>query len=117
MNNGLFGKTAEDFVVNYLQQNQFRIVARNYKKFFGEIDIIAQKDDVITFVEVKARKNSKVSMFELVSYDKQKKIIQTAHSFIAENYNSKIYYRFDVALVYIDSCELLKVMYVPNAFV
>jgi putative endonuclease len=50
-----FGKLAEDFAVKLLTNNGYRVIDRNFRSKFGEIDIIAIKDQCLVFVEVKAR--------------------------------------------------------------
>ena len=50
------GKNGEDAVAKHLEKNGFFIVAKNYRKNLGEIDIIASKKQTICFVEVKTRK-------------------------------------------------------------
>ena len=50
-----FGKLAEDFAVKLLSQKGYKIIDRNFRSRFGEIDIVALKEDVLVFVEVKAR--------------------------------------------------------------
>ena len=112
----LFGQAAESAVVNLLQANHFTILEQNYKKFFGEIDIIAQKEDVIVFVEVKARNNPQTSMFSLVTPSKQQKIIKVARAYIAKNRRENITYRFDVALVHGNKNNETEITYIPNAF-
>lgn len=54
-----FGKLAEDFAAEYLSSNNYKIVERNFYSRFGEIDIIAVKNDTLIFVEVKARWSDK----------------------------------------------------------
>lgn len=49
------GKKGEDAVTQWLQQNGFRIVARNVHTRYGEIDIIASRKNVIHMIEVKTR--------------------------------------------------------------
>ena len=44
-----FGNAGEELVTQYLQKDGFRIMARNYTKRFGEIDIIAQKGEVLAY--------------------------------------------------------------------
>lgn len=113
-----FGKTSELFVINYLVKQNFKILAHNYQKFFGEIDIIAQKDNVIIFVEVKARKNSTISLHQLITHTKQQKIIKTAKFFISQNLEmmqNKIL-RFDVALLHLQENQDPKLTYLENAF-
>jgi len=48
------GALGEQAVVNHLKRNDYDVVGRNYRKKYGEIDIIARKGDTIHFVEVKA---------------------------------------------------------------
>ncbi len=48
------GKLGEEIASKFLERKGFKIVLRNYRKPWGEIDIIAEKDDVVRFVEVKA---------------------------------------------------------------
>lgn len=49
------GKLAEDFAVRLLDSHGYKIIDRNFHSKFGEIDIIALKDDYLAFIEVKAR--------------------------------------------------------------
>ena len=112
MNRRLFGNAAETAVANLLQVNNFTILEQNYTKFFGEIDIIAQKENIIVFVEVKARNNPKLSMLELITPSKQRKIIKVAREYIAKTNQHCVTYRFDVALV----CGNNNITYIENAF-
>jgi putative endonuclease len=50
-----FGKIAEDLAADYLQKNGYKILVRNFRFQKAEIDIIAEKDNLIIIVEVKAR--------------------------------------------------------------
>ncbi len=49
------GKSGEDFAVRLLTSNKYKIIDRNFRSKFGEIDIIALKDDHLVFIEVKTR--------------------------------------------------------------
>lgn len=51
------GRIGENVACQFLEKRGFSIVERNYRKKWGEIDIVAQKDDVLHFVEVKATKS------------------------------------------------------------
>lgn len=51
------GKWGEDLAVQYLSQKGYLILARNVRTEYGEIDIIAQRDQILVFVEVKTRTN------------------------------------------------------------
>lgn len=48
------GQVGEDFACEYLVDNRYNIVLRNYLKKWGEIDIIAKKGSILHFVEVKS---------------------------------------------------------------
>ena len=72
-NMGLWG---ENKAVEFLKAKNYTILARNYHSRFGEIDIIARKQNTIIFVEVKTRKNTAFGFpAEFVDYQKQQKIM------------------------------------------
>jgi putative endonuclease len=48
----ILGNAGEQFVAHFLQNKSFKILAQNYRTKLGEIDLIAQKDELIVFVEV-----------------------------------------------------------------
>ncbi len=48
------GKLGEDFACEYLLKNGYKIIERNYRKFYGELDIVAlASDKTLVFIEVK----------------------------------------------------------------
>ncbi|MCX6716067.1 MAG: YraN family protein [Candidatus Taylorbacteria bacterium] len=54
MDNKTKGRIGENLASRFLEKNGFTIVARNYMKKWGELDIVAQKDGTLHFVEVKS---------------------------------------------------------------
>ena len=48
------GQIGEDIACQFLERKGFKVLERNYRKPWGEIDIIAEKDGIVRFVEVKA---------------------------------------------------------------
>lgn len=48
------GRLGEDIATKYLENKGFSIIERNYLRKYGEIDIVAQKDEVVHFIEVKS---------------------------------------------------------------
>jgi len=77
-------KLGEDKACNFLQKSGFKIIERNFRKGYGEIDIIAidssdLQEKVVVFVEVKTRKsNSFGSPFEAITPWKLKSLIRAA---------------------------------------
>jgi len=57
-NTTAIGSTAEDMAAEYLQSKGYRVIARNHRTRFAELDIIAASKDVVAFVEVKFRKHT-----------------------------------------------------------
>ena len=49
------GKLGEDIAVKYLEKHGYRILERNYRKPWGEIDIVTQQNDELIFIEVKTQ--------------------------------------------------------------
>lgn len=78
------GVRAENIAADYLQRKDFGILETRYKTKYGEIDIIAKKDDMICFVEVKVRKN-KADALESVTTRAQQRIENAALYFLSEN--------------------------------
>ncbi len=109
------GKQGEDLIADRLCNEGFSILERNYTQQFGEIDIIAQKKDLIIFVEVKTRRNPLFDMAEIITPSKQKNILSVAKHFLANHTNAESECRFDVALID-HSNEKINITYIPNAF-
>lgn len=93
------GKSGEDIVAHKLEQEGFAILHKNYRRRFGEIDIIATKKDLLIFVEVKMRKNPQFDLAYLIGPSKQKKIISVAKAYLARYDHYGKVCRFDVALI------------------
>lgn len=91
------GSAGEQFAADTLAKMGYNIIARNFHSRYGEIDIIASKDDIICFVEVKTRRlNPMVSGALAVGKTKQSKIIKTALMYLQENTSIQLQPRFDV---------------------
>ncbi len=100
-----FGKAAEDAAVRFLKARGYKILERNYKTKFGEIDIIAQFQGVVCFLEVKARRSLNLGVpQEAVSAAKQRRICRVAVYYLKSNRLLEYPARFDVlALLYVNS--------------
>ena len=95
------GKYGEEFAAEYLKKNKYKILERNYKNRYGEIDIIACKNKVTVFVEVKTRFSSRYgSPYEAVDFYKQRRIINSAKAYLVKKGQFYSDVRFDVIEVY-----------------
>jgi putative endonuclease len=84
------GKEGEEVAVSYLIEKEYEIIDTGYKAVGVEIDIIAKKDDTISFIEVKTRKNDAYGFpEEYVNKSKAKRIIRGANFFLSLKKNEK----------------------------
>lgn len=111
-----FGKQAEDAAVKFLKAQGYKVIRRNYKTKFGEIDIIAEDKGVICFVEVKAR-HSKLfgEPGEAVSPVKQRQISKAAICYLKENNLLERLARFDVVTLLYEK-DLPEIDLIKDAF-
>ncbi len=102
-NNLEFGKQSEDAAIKFLKGRGYKVIRRNYKTKFSEIDIIAEDKGVICFVEVKARHSRLFGEpAEAVCAAKQRRISKAAICYLKENNSLEHPARFDViSLLYI----------------
>ncbi len=112
-----FGSQGELAVAKWLQDRSFIILAKNYRTRCGEVDIIAQKNELVVFVEVKTRKKAYFQTSLVVTYSKQQKIARAAKWFILEKQLFEHILRFDVATLTPGKNEEFEVSYIENAFV
>ena len=113
-----YGKLGEEYAAEILIKKGYKIIARNYHSRFGEIDIIAENNNYIVFVEVKTReKNYSVSPLEAVTAGKQNKIIKTALLCLQKNETS-LQPRFDVIGIITEAknFKVISVEHIENAF-
>lgn len=115
MHVNLLGLQGEELVCSFLTKKNFTILEKNYTSRTGEIDIIAKKNDLLTFVEVKTRTTAYFPISTVVNKTKQRKIIKTALYFLAHNPHPETIIRFDVATVIINGPSH-EIQYIPNAF-
>jgi len=109
------GKYGENVVLGYLEAKGYKILAQNYKKAGGEIDIIALDGDYVVFVEVKYRRGrSHGTGFDDVSYSQHKRIIKTDKAYLYEQQKWDAACRFDI--VEVIGHEQLELEHIENAF-
>ncbi len=96
---GGIGRNAEDAVVRHIEQLGYRILARNVKSRRGEIDIIADHDGVMAFIEVKARNSSQFGApIESLTPHKLRRLQSAAIAYLASEVGTEdIDWRIDFA--------------------
>jgi len=78
------GAQAEELAARYLQQRGLKLVSRNYRSRFGEIDLILHDHDVLVFVEVRMRSSQQFGgAAASIDQRKQTKLIRTAQHYLA----------------------------------
>jgi putative endonuclease len=81
-----FGDLGERLAAHHLASKGYRIVERNYRRAEGEIDIIAQANGTLTFVEVKSRRGSSMgTASEAVTAAKAARMVQLAEVYASEH--------------------------------
>lgn len=109
------GKLGEEAATEYLLQQGYRIMERNFRCTLGELDIIAEDGDYLVFIEVRSRHGVSFGLpQETVNWAKQRKLKQLASFYLKIKNSWKRKCRFDVLGVIFDqqtkvkSIELIK---------
>lgn len=113
MNNKQFGYLGEKIAKFYLQINNFQILKCNFLCKFGEIDIIAKKQNYIHFIEVKTRRNRQIEPRESIGKIKQEHIWKSAQYFIYINKIFNVGIQFDAIEIYIEK-DKIQINYIPE---
>jgi len=93
------GQAAEDLAATHLKKQNFTIIARNYRYQRAEVDLIAQKNKLMVFVEVKTKSNDQFGDPETFVTRKQQSLVRTAaeHYIIMHDWSHAI--RFDIIAI------------------
>ncbi|HPQ43412.1 MAG TPA: YraN family protein [Syntrophales bacterium] len=115
-NNRKKGVQGEDIATSCLRKEGYRIIEKNYRCRYGEIDIVTMDADEIVFVEVKSRQSDLFgSPEEAVGITKRKKISKVALYYLQDKGLSDHNARFDiVAITYLPEGNRVKI--IKNAF-
>lgn len=112
------GLAAEQAVCRFLQRKGLRIVETRYRWRRGEIDIIARDGATYVFVEVRARRTAAAYRpADTVNAAKQRHVIRTAETYLAEHRLGRPPCRFDIAEVFLDADQHPeRIEVIENAF-
>lgn len=121
------GQMGENIVANFLTKKGFDVICRNYKKKWGELDIVASKDNVLHFVEVKTVSRKSFGRHfeqEINNYRpednmhpwKLKRLQRAIQTYLIEKYISReSSWQFDLACVFLDQEKrIAKVRFMEN---
>jgi putative endonuclease len=94
------GRRGEDLAAEYLKLRGYRIIERNYRCPFGEIDIVARQGEAIVFIEVKTRRSARFGdPQQSVTLEKQKRISRISLDYLQKKRLYPCNARFDVVAV------------------
>ena len=110
----ILGDKGERIAKDYLIEKNYLIIEKNWRHLKAEIDLIAQKDNIIVFVEVKTRSSINFGYPEsFVSEKQQKRIILAANEYIQKN-DIQSEARFDIISIIIGNNGGIK--HIEDAF-
>jgi len=112
------GEYGEDFSCRFLRTKRYKIIERNYRSLWGEIDIIAKDKDTLVFIEVKTRSSDKFGPpASSVTRTKQNRIRRIAEAYIKTSKYQNLCFRFDVISILFDSKkDMVDFKLIQNAF-
>ena len=113
------GRRAETHVARWLKLRGWTLLAERFKCADGEIDLIARKDEIIAFVEVKQRARVD-SREDIVTASGERRMMEAAEVWVDRNRGTlgdRFEIRFDLAVIEGRVHPLSKVSYIVDAFV
>ncbi|MDI6689062.1 MAG: YraN family protein [Actinomycetota bacterium] len=113
------GPSGEDLACSHLRKKGYRIIERNFRCKLGEIDIIALKDDILVFCEVKTRQNKEFGEpFEAVTTHKQNRLRMIAQFYLLTHpkANNVPNLRFDVLSILLNQRGKQEILHMESAF-
>lgn len=120
----IIGNLGERAAIKFLRKNGYRILKKNYAANGAEVDVIARKDNITAFIEVKTRSIKYLGYREprpgsSVTPEKQRKIIKAANFYLSHN-PADTRLRFDVIEVYLEGDgkvgKIQEIKHIENAF-
>lgn len=109
------GKEGEDIACSFLEEENYKIVERNWHYGKYEVDIIAEKDGLLVFVEVKYRSGTYFGEPEVFVSNKQKRNLIRVANFYVEKKNSFQEIRFDIIAI-VNNDGKLSINHIEDAF-
>ncbi len=113
----LIGAYGEYIAAKLLREKGYSVITTNFRINSGEIDIVAEKNNIISFVEVKTRKDGGIyAPADAVDYKKQENL-KTAASIYLSRFKLKNEYQFDIIEVLLnEEQKVFSVNHIEKAF-
>lgn len=110
-----FGKEGERIATEFLVKNGYEIRYQNYRYLKSEIDIIAQKENILAVVEVRARSNDQIiPIADTISPKKIKLLVMGADHYVTTN-KLDVEVRFDIITI-LKNKKIFKIEHLKSAF-
>jgi putative endonuclease len=110
------GELGERIAERWLRERGWRVVQRRFRSGHRDIDLVVERDGLIAFVEVKARRGAGFGgPVEAVNWRKQKELGRSARVWVSRHGRSSDAYRFDVVGVLVEG-ERVRIRHVEGAF-
>ena len=112
-----FGQVAENLAEQMLRKKGYRIVGKNLRIAGGELDLIAEDQDTLVFIEVKARRGNQFGgAHYAISTRKKQQIIKLAMCYLSKHRITNTQCRFDVILVVDIQNHSPQITHIEHAF-
>jgi putative endonuclease len=116
MKRSVTGQVGERVAAAHLERTGHRIVERNYRCTYGEIDLVAEEGSEIAFVEVRTRTGSAFgSPEESITWPKRQRMTRCALAYLAERQIKLRSWRIDVISVELDRGRVARVEHYRHA--
>jgi putative endonuclease len=110
------GELGERIAERWLRERGWRVMQRRFRSGHRDIDLVVERDGVVAFVEVKARRTEEFGgPIEAVNWRKQKELGRSARVWVDRHGRAAEAYRFDVIGVLVAG-STVRIRHVPNAF-
>ncbi len=111
------GRLGEAAAEQVLQRAGLRVLARRFRLRTAEIDLVAERADLVVFVEVKARRGDRYGTpAEAVTAVKRRRMARAALAFLSRHGRTDRRARFDVVEVFVDDSGVRRVRHIEDAF-
>ena len=111
-----FGEVGERVAERWLRRHGWRVLQRRFRNGHRDIDLVAERDGLIAFVEVKARRGYRFGdPVEAVHWRKQRELVRSAAVWIDRHGRPNDSYRFDVIGVLMEG-NSVRIKHIENAF-